>query len=235
MTQWQIAVLCNMKTVFFDLFFTLADLEYQQENEFTVLNITREQWEASAENTAVYNLRATGGVKSEKEMLQSMVAGLPFEVSVSRLEKLIEIRNDRMKKALTQIHPDILFTLKQLKEKGAQLCLISNADIIDKKYWNFSPLAQLFDDVIFSCDVGIVKPDKEIYHLAMERTNTTADNCFFVGDGGSNELYGAKSCGITTVFTEFLIVKDNTTRDKILNSADFTVQDFKEIINIITN
>ncbi len=222
-----------MKTVFFDLFFTLADLEYQTENEFTLLGITRQQWEASAENPQAYNLRATGGVSTETEMLASMVESLPFAVTDSQLEKLVCIRNDRMKKALTEIHPCILFTLKQLKENGVKLCLISNADIIDKKYWSISPLAVLFDDVIFSCDVGTVKPNKEIYQLAMERMNTTPDKCFFIGDGGSNELYGAKYCGITTVLTEFLTVKDSTTREKILKSADFTVQDFKEILNIV--
>ncbi len=221
------------KVVFFDLFFTLADLEYQKENEFTLLNITRQQWEDSAENSQVYNLRATGGVADEKEMLLSMSAGLPFAVSESQLDRLIDIRNDRMKKALTEIHPDILFTLNQLKENSVKLCLISNADIIDKKYWHISPLAPLFDDVIFSCDVGIVKPDKAIYQLAMERMHTTADKCFFVGDGGSNELAGAKSCGITTVFTEFLTVKDSATRKNILKSADFVIQDFKELINIV--
>ena len=223
-----------MKTVFFDLFFTLADLEYQQENEFTLLGITRQQWEASAENPQTYNLRTTGGVATEKEMLSSMVSGLPFNVTDSQLEKLVEIRNDRMKKALCEIHPDILFTLKKLKEKGVKLCLVSNADIIDKKYWGISPLKALFDQAIFSCDVGIVKPSKEIYQLAMDRMDTTPDKCFFVGDSGSNELAGAKSCGITTVLTEFLTVKDSATREKILKSADFTVQDFKEIINIVT-
>ena len=222
-----------MKTVFFDLFFTLADLEYQKENEFTLLGITRQQWEASAENPTTYNLRATGGVSTETEMLLSMVAGLPFTVTDSQLEMLVEIRNDRMKKALTEIHPDILFTLKQLKEKGFKLCLISNADIIDKKYWDISPLAQLFDDVLFSCDVGMVKPDKKIYQLAMERMDATADKCFFIGDGGSNELYGAKYCGISTILTEFLTVKDTATRDKILKSADYVISDFKEIIDIV--
>ena len=221
------------KVVFFDLFFTLADLIYQTENEFTLLNITRQQWEASAENTKTYTLRATGGVANETEMLASMVAGLPFAVTDTQLEKLICIRNDRMKKALTEIHPDILFTLKQLKEKGVKLCLISNADIIDKKYWSISPLAMLFDDVIFSCDVGIVKPNKEIYQLAAERMSTTADKCFFVGDGGSDELAGAKSCGFTTVLTEFLIVKDRQTKEKITKSADFIISDFKEILNIV--
>ena len=224
-----------MKTVFFDLFFTLADLEYQKENEFTLLGITRQQWEASAENSKTYNLRATGGVATENEMLQSMVTSLPFKIDDYQLEKLIKIRNQRMRKALTEIHPDILFTLKELKKHGVKLCLISNADIIDKKYWSISPLAGLFDEAIFSCDVGVVKPNKEIYQLAMERINTIPDKCFFVGDGGSNELAGAKNCGISTILTEFLTVKDSITRDKILTSADYVVKDFKEIINIVIN
>ena len=223
------------KAVFFDLFFTLANLEYQSENEFTLLNISRQEWEASAENADVYRLRATGKLKTEKEMLESMAAGLPFSVAENQLEKLVEIRNDRYRKSLTKIHPDIISTLKELKDSGIKLCLVSNADIIDKKYWGISPLKDYFDAVIFSCDVGMVKPDKAIYQLAMERMRTTADNCYFVGDGGSNELSGAKNCGITTVLTEFLTVKDSATRENILKSADFVVQDFKQLIDIVIN
>ena len=224
-----------MKAVFFDLFFTLADLEYQQINEFTLLNISRSQWENSAENPTAYSFRATGKAKTEKEMLESMVAGLPFAVTDSQLEKLVEIRRDRMKKGLTEIHPDILLTLEKLKAKGIKLCLVSNADIIDKKYWDISPLKQYFDCAIFSCDVGVVKPDKAIYSLAMEKLGVNADESIFVGDGGSNELAGAKAVGMTTVLTEFLSVKDNATREKILQWADFTVTDFKEIYNFVTN
>ena len=55
----------------------------------------------------------------------------------------------------------------------------------------------------------------------------------FVGDGGSNELYGAKTAGMTTVLTEFLIVKDRQTKEKIAKSADFMISDFKEILNIV--
>lgn len=222
-----------MKAVFFDLFFTLADLEYQRVNEFTLLNISRSQWESSAENPTAYSFRATGKVKTEKEMLESMVTGLPFTVTDSQLEKLVEIRCDRMKNALTEIHPDILLTLEKLKTAGIKLCLVSNADIIDKKYWDISPLKQYFDCAIFSCDVGIIKPDKAIYSLAMEKLGSVASESIFVGDGGSNELAGAKAVGMTTVLTEFLSVKDSATREKILQWADFTVTDFKEIYGIV--
>ncbi len=222
-----------MKAVFFDLFFTLADLEYQEENEFTLLGISRKEWEASAENPQVYSLRATGKVKTEWEMIETMVAGLPFEVSAGQKEKLIEIRNSRYKKALTDIHPDILSTLDRIKQAGVKICLISNADIIDKKYWGISPLKDYFDAVIFSCDAGIVKPDKEIYQLATGRLGVSPADSIFIGDGGSNELAGAKNVGMATVLTEFLTVKDKTTKDKILKSADYVVSDFEEIYNIV--
>ena len=223
------------KAVFFDLFFTLANLEYQSENEFTLLNISRQEWEASAENADVYQQRATGKLKTEKEMLESMVAGLPFSVTENQLEKLVEIRNDRYRKSLTKIHPDIISTLKELKDSGIKLCLVSNADIIDKKYWDISPLKDYFDAVIFSCDVGIVKPDVKIYQLAMEKLSVSPTESIFAGDGGSNELYGAKAAGMTTVLTEFLIVKDRQTKEKITKSADFIISNFKEILNIVTN
>ena len=211
----------------------MANLEYQSENEFTLLNISRQEWEASAENATVYTLRATGKLKTEKEMLESMVAGLPFSVTENQLEKLVEIRNDRYRKSLTEIHQDIISTLKELKDNGIKLCLVSNADIIDKKYWGISPLKDYFDAVIFSCDVGIVKPDVKIYQLAMGKLNVSPVESIFVGDGGSNELYGAKAAGMTTVLTEFLIVKDRQTKEKITKSADFIISDFKEILNIV--
>ena len=211
----------------------MANLEYQSENEFTLLNISRQEWEASAENADVYQQRATGKLKTEKEMLESMAAGLPFSVSENQLGKLVEIRNDRYRKSLTDIHQDIISTLKELKDSGIKLCLVSNADIIDKKYWDISPLKDYFDAVIFSCDVGIVKPDVKIYQLAMEKLSVSPAESIFVGDGGSNELYGAKAAGMTTVLTEFLIVKDRQTKEKITKSADFIISNFKEILNIV--
>ena len=222
-----------MKAVFFDLFFTLADLEYQEENEFTVLGISRQQWENRAETPVVYNLRATGKIKNEMEMIASMVAGLPFTVSRRQTDKLIEIRNDRYRKSLTEIHPDIVSTLEKLKSAGIKLCLVSNADIIDKKYWGVSVLKDLFDAAVFSCDVGVVKPEEEIYNLAMDRLGVTPADSIFVGDGGSDELAGAKAVGMTTVLTEFLTKKDTATREKIMKSADYAVSDFKEIYNIV--
>ena len=90
-----------------------------------------------------------------------------------------------------------------LHQKDIKLCLISNADIIDRAYWTMSPLACIFDEAIFSCDIGILKPDKKIYDYAMRCLNVKSNESIFIGDGGSDELNGAKRAEMKTVFTEY--------------------------------
>lgn len=52
-------------------------------------------------------------------------------------------------------------------------------------------LATFFDDIVFSCEVGIAKPAPEIYQIACDRLGARAKDCVFLGDGGSDELSGA--------------------------------------------
>jgi putative hydrolase of the HAD superfamily len=60
------------------------------------------------------------------------------------------------------------------------VALLSNADVMDMDAYRGSPLEGCFDVEVFSCEV--------------------AGECIFVGDGGSNELDGAKAVGLRTVF-----------------------------------
>ncbi len=61
-------------------------------------------------------------------------------------------------------------------------------------------MAGLFDVEVFSYEVGAVKPEPEIFELCLRRLGRRAADCVFVGDGGSNELTGARAVGLRTVF-----------------------------------
>lgn len=63
-----------------------------------------------------------------------------------------------------------------------------------------SALTGLFDVEVFSCQVGMVKPEPEIYLHALRKLSLDAPDCVFVGDGGSNELEGARAVGLQTIF-----------------------------------
>lgn len=223
-----------IKAIYFDLFFTLIVPVYvEANNEFEILDLSVNEWENFAESDVLYQERALGLVKSEKEIINKIVSTIPFDISDIQKEKILLARENRMKAALQNVSFDIIDVLKKLKNYNIKLGLISNADIIDCKFWKQSQLSNLFDDAIFSCDVGILKPDRRIYELAMNRFNVVPSECMFVGDGGSNELYGAKSVGMKTVFTEALEVKTDEKRIRIMEYTDYHVKYFREILNCI--
>ena len=223
-----------IKAIYFDLFFTLIIPAYDKENsEFDIVNLSMYEWEKYAENEYLYQERALGFVKSEMEIIEKIVANIPFEISEAQKEKVLIAREKRMKTALKSVSENIKDVLKVLKSKNIKIGLISNADIIDCKYWKQSRIASFFDDAIFSCNVGFLKPDKRIYELAMQHLNVLPSECLFVGDGGSKELYGAKAVGMKTVFTEALDIKSTEKRNSIMEDADYHIKDFAEILNYI--
>lgn len=222
------------KAIYFDLFFTLIVPAYGNvNNEFDILNLSVDEWEQYAENDLLYRERALGLVKTETEIIDKIISLIPFEVSAHQKEQVLHAREKRMKTALKMVSEEILDVLQKIKSMGIRLGLISNADCIDCKYWNQSPLFQYFDDAVFSCNVGLLKPDRQIYELAMERLNVSPKQCLFVGDGGSNELCGAKSAGMGTVFSEMIETKSSERRKAIIKYADYHVRHINELFDYL--
>lgn len=223
-----------IKAIYFDLFFTLIVPTYAEtNNEYEILNLSVGEWEQYAENDILYQERALGFVKTEKDIIDKIVSLMPFEVSVIQKNQVLFAREQRMKNALKTISKEILDTLEKLKLKDIKLGLISNADCIDCKYWNQSPLFRYFNDSTFSCNVGVLKPDRQIYELAMQRLNVSPEQCLFVGDGGSNELYGAKSAGMGTIFSEMLETKNAAQRESIIKYSDYHIKHINELFHYL--
>lgn len=223
-----------IKAVYFDLFFTLIIPAYgKRNNEFDLLGLSAEEWEKYAEEPTLYRERALGTVHSEEEIIDKIAAVIPFEINSMQKQNVLEARRERMRAALQNVPDEITDVLEMLKRKGIRIGLISNADRIDCRYWKESKLSPFFDDAVFSCDVGLLKPDRHIYELAMRRLGVTPESCLFVGDGGSDELWGAKSAGMKTVFSEALEEKDRESRSRIMVYADHHIEKFGEILSCI--
>lgn len=222
------------KTIYFDLFFTLITPSYSEKrNENDVLHMSISEWERYAEDEILYRKRATGMMLDENEIINDIVQLIPMDIHEEQKEEIVKLRKKRMKNALVHVDVSILQTLERLKESGYKLCLISNADIIDVMYWKNSKLSNYFDHAVFSYQVGCLKPDLKIYEIAMQNMGSLPKNCYYVGDGGSNELLGAKKLGMTTILTEYLDKKEAKKRNDILQYADFCIDKFTNILDII--
>ena len=62
-----------------------------------------------------------------------------------------------------------------------------------------SPLYPYFDVALISYEQGICKPDPEMFRRMTEQLDVKADECLYVGDGGSRELYAAREAGMHPV------------------------------------
>ena len=77
---------------------------------------------------------------------------------------------------------DILSLAQELKASGINIAILSN--VIEPTYNVIEQAGyyDLFDAVIASCKVGYVKPEKEIYEIALKRFDTTASASVFIDD-----------------------------------------------------
>jgi putative hydrolase of the HAD superfamily len=89
----------------------------------------------------------------------------------------------------------MLAALRRAPDAGVPTGLISNSWVMDH-YTN--EIRDLFDVVVISAEVGLHKPQPEIYLLAAERLGVPAEDCVFVDDLREN-CAGAEAVGMTAV------------------------------------
>jgi len=90
---------------------------------------------------------------------------------------------------------DMAELVKELKEAGYGIYLLSNASVRQRAYWPRVPGSEYFDGTLISAEEGIMKPDPEIYRLCLNRFGLKAEECFFIDDVQAN-IEGAAACGI---------------------------------------
>lgn len=88
--------------------------------------------------------------------------------------------------------------LQYVKGNGYKLFILSNAH---KSFYEYFPRAidlNIFDGVVVSADIHIVKPDIRIYEHLLKTYNLKPDECLFIDDRADN-VEGAKAAGMNAI------------------------------------
>jgi putative hydrolase of the HAD superfamily len=107
--------------------------------------------------------------------------------------------------AFVRAEPAIVDMLSALRSSGLKLAVVTNANDLDSAPWAKHELSRFFDVFIASHQVRLMKPDRRIYELACERLQVEPRAASFVGDGGSNELSGAREAGIAPLWCTWFL------------------------------
>ena len=101
-----------------------------------------------------------------------------------------EIERDFEKK--TVINDELVAYIEELR-KSYKVILLSNAlGSWLRKIFARHNLERLFDEIIISSEVDMIKPNAEIFKLALEKLNVNAKEAVFIDDN-INNVIGAKN------------------------------------------
>jgi putative hydrolase of the HAD superfamily len=197
-----------------------------------VLGIDRKVWDELLATRS--KQRLTGVQRDHFEIVRTLAHEVDPEIAESRIREAVRIRSQWFQYALSNIPQENIDAINHLRAADLRLGLISNADAMEVAAWEDSPLAGLFDAEIFSCEVGSVKPEPAIFHKCLDALKLKPSECLFVGDGGSNELIGAKEVGLWTVFVSGVIAEHWPDRvPQRIKISDYHVTSMPQILTLL--
>ena len=98
-----------------------------------------------------------------------------------RLHELADVFALRWFEAFDPL-PETGELVRELKERGYGVYLLSNAGPTFEDYRARIPAIECFDGVLVSCYEHVVKPDAAIYELFCERYGVSPESCLFIDD-----------------------------------------------------
>ena len=127
---------------------------------------------------------------------------------------------------IVRLVPGTMELLDYLKPKY-HLHLITNGfQEVQHTKLNGSGLEPYFETLTVSEEVGVKKPNPEIFHYALRKAGAIAEESIMIGDEMAVDIDGARAAGMNTVMF-------NPKREKIEGNRTFEVNDLREIMEIL--
>jgi putative hydrolase of the HAD superfamily len=144
------------------------------------------------------NERGLGIFQSLEDNISYICQKLELRVEATQIKLAAQINSESVTN-LMKPRPYATEVLTHLKAAGYKTGLVSDCSASIPKTFDNMPFAPLLDVTIFSCLVGVQKPDPRIYQLALKQLAVKPGDCLYIGDGDDQELTGALQVGMHPV------------------------------------
>ncbi len=96
--------------------------------------------------------------------------------------------------AYVDIYTEVFPVLSEVKKKGHRIFVLSNTskvfyELLDRE---LSPLKELLDGFVLSCDIKAIKPDQTMFKKIIEKYQLDPSNCVFLDDIEENTTVAKK-------------------------------------------
>ncbi len=101
------------------------------------------------------------------------------------------------------LNPDALTVVKWLKNQNKQIGLICNTGLTPgfglRRFLEKKRIAQYFEFMIFSDEIGVRKPDPRIFHMAAGSFRLDPRQVVHIGDNLKSDIWGANNAKFKTI------------------------------------
>lgn len=101
---------------------------------------------------------------------------------------------------------EALETIRKLKARGLKMAIVTNVvpELLEhqKKKVAALGIAELFDAIVYSAEVGIHKPERGIFDHAANLLGVPNGECLFVGDDPDSDVVGALNAGMEVAWLD---------------------------------
>lgn len=127
------------------------------------------------------------------------------------------------------LSPDAHAILDDLRSSGAKLALVSNTPPTSHRIIDRLDLRRRFDSIVFSCDVGFLKPDPRIFSFALHELGVEPASAVVVGDKVRTDILGGAILGMKTVLLEVRADRISQTPQDYVDAIIPTLADLRKI------
>lgn len=220
----------QIKAITFDFGGTLAHGELDKEkywialiDYFREIGYSGGVAEINKSRSAMLDRLRKTQARNHELRFDALCSGLMFDLGLHPTQERLEYI-ERLYECFFNIEfvPGIIEILEYLSRRY-NLSIVSNAiSNVSRSAMKKFDLEKYFDYIVLSHDLGIRKPDPEIFNFVLNSWGINGREVFHVGDSLENDVQGGKNAGMKTV----LIGKKN----KILNiHPDFIISKVTEL------
>lgn len=120
------------------------------------------------------------------------------------MNRLVSAYNQSVHEVPPCLNTEALDVLEGLKNRGMYIGLICNTGltpgIMLREFLANEGVAEYFDSMIFSEEIGIRKPDPRIFRLAARRMRVRPRGIVHIGDNLKADVWGAQKAGLKAIY-----------------------------------
>lgn len=236
---------CSIKAVTFDIWETLLlenDGDNQKRNITRCMNlaeilrefgvtVTIEQLLSLLRNMSSW-LKSTWETNRDLKHIDQLryivniASAGSVELKIEWIDKISSAYVSPLFEIPPYINPDTRKVLQCLRKNRMQLGIICNTGrtpgFAIRQFLNEEGIANDFNFMLFSDEVGIRKPDLRIFNMATNKANVKPYETIHVGDNLKSDIWGAKNAGYKTVYLSSEIGRDMTAESDPASLVSFS-------------